>query len=449
MKRTSFKAVLIILLCITVCFTLASCIGGDSTDNDKNSDNGGNTETHQHSYTEAVTEPTCTEQGYTIHTCTCGDRYVDTYTNALGHKYTNYVSDGNATCTEDGTKTAACDRCSTVKDTVTMSKIYHNYVDGFCTMCGEEEPLYARVDTNGNSDASGEYILFGSYPQTEVTDSALKSSLDSRVGMLPTIGDAHCWTSYGYYMSGSISNYMWYTNIEYEGEIYRGVYFTSYRPFSTSFPSNADISVQDDNGYYTSTVYWFKYEPIKWRILTEEGGKALLLCEMLIDSREYDESRNNYANSNIRAWLNDTFYNTAFTELQKALINVTEVDNSAASTGYYSNSHACANTNDKIFLLSYAEVINTDYGFASDYLTYDSARQKKTTDYAQCQGAYTYDDGNVYWWLRSPYDDYNTYYDNSKDARYVNNDGSVSDGGNHRVTHTRLGVCPALWISLS
>ena len=72
-----------------------------------------------HNYKSVVTTPTCTEQGYTTHTCTkCGDSYVDTFVAALGHNFVTYVSDGNATCTEDGTKTAKCERCD-VTDTVT------------------------------------------------------------------------------------------------------------------------------------------------------------------------------------------------------------------------------------------------------------------------------------------------------------------------------------------
>ena len=41
-----------------------------------------------HSYTPSVTAPTCEEQGYTTHTCRCGDYYVDTYVDAIGHNYT-------------------------------------------------------------------------------------------------------------------------------------------------------------------------------------------------------------------------------------------------------------------------------------------------------------------------------------------------------------------------
>ena len=42
-----------------------------------------------HHHNAVVTAPTCTEKGYTIHTCACGDSYVDSYTDALGHSYAN------------------------------------------------------------------------------------------------------------------------------------------------------------------------------------------------------------------------------------------------------------------------------------------------------------------------------------------------------------------------
>ncbi len=84
---------------------------------------------HEHSYTMLITAPTCTEKGYTTHTCTCGSSYFDHETKALGHKYTTYVSDKNATCTADGTKTAACDNCGKEFDTVadTGSRLGHKY----------------------------------------------------------------------------------------------------------------------------------------------------------------------------------------------------------------------------------------------------------------------------------------------------------------------------------
>ncbi len=67
-----------------------------------------------HSYTNAIiVEPTCTKRGYTINSCECGDGIKTDYTSELGHLYTTYHSDGNATYLKDGTKTSICDRgCS-------------------------------------------------------------------------------------------------------------------------------------------------------------------------------------------------------------------------------------------------------------------------------------------------------------------------------------------------
>ena len=74
---------------------------------------------HSHEYVADITVPTCTEQGYTTHTCACGDSYVDSFVDALGHKFGQYISNDDATVTSDGTKTAVCERdgCKTT-DTV-------------------------------------------------------------------------------------------------------------------------------------------------------------------------------------------------------------------------------------------------------------------------------------------------------------------------------------------
>ena len=75
-------------------------------------------EAHEHSYTAVVTAPTCTEKGYTTHTCSCGDSYVDTYTDALGHAWDSGTVTKEPTETETGTKTFTCTRCSETKTEV-------------------------------------------------------------------------------------------------------------------------------------------------------------------------------------------------------------------------------------------------------------------------------------------------------------------------------------------
>ena len=70
---------------------------------------------HTHSYKDVVTAPTCTEKGYTTHTCSCGDSYVDTYTDALGHAWDSGKVTKQPTATETGIRTYTCTRCSATK----------------------------------------------------------------------------------------------------------------------------------------------------------------------------------------------------------------------------------------------------------------------------------------------------------------------------------------------
>ena len=75
-------------------------------------------EAHEHSYTAVVTAPTCTEKGYTTHTCSCGDSYVDTYVDALGHAWDSGTVTKQPTATETGVRTYTCTRCSETKTEV-------------------------------------------------------------------------------------------------------------------------------------------------------------------------------------------------------------------------------------------------------------------------------------------------------------------------------------------
>ena len=72
-------------------------------------------EAHEHSYTAVVTPPTCTAKGYTTHTCACGDSYVDTYVDALGHAWDSGKVTKQPTATETGVRTYTCTRCSATK----------------------------------------------------------------------------------------------------------------------------------------------------------------------------------------------------------------------------------------------------------------------------------------------------------------------------------------------
>ena len=84
------------------------------------------TTAHTHYYTATVTAPTCTTKGYTTHTCACGNSYVDTYTDALGHAWDNGKVTKQPTEAETGVKTFTCTRCGETK-TETIPKLAHEH----------------------------------------------------------------------------------------------------------------------------------------------------------------------------------------------------------------------------------------------------------------------------------------------------------------------------------
>ncbi|MCQ2476194.1 MAG: DUF6273 domain-containing protein, partial [Clostridia bacterium] len=149
-----------------------------------------------------------------------------------------------------------------------------------------------------------------------------------------------------------------------------------------------------------------------------------------------------YYNSSIRKWLTEDFYATAFSESQQNKLLKYNCDNSCPVNSSFDSQ----NSSDKVFLLSYDEVNNTEYGFNSDPNEEDSARRAKGTDYAKCQGLYVYEnseseyDGNSFWWLRSPDC-------SSDDACGVGSVGRSNDY--YYVDDTGLGVRPALKLNLT
>lgn len=299
------------------------------------------------------------------------------------------------------------------------------------------------------TEATGTIINFGSYPQSKVTDSLTISALDSVTKN---------WKSYNYYSGtgdygdGNMtsSDYMLYADIKLGGEKYRAVTFSGYRPIYTGDTLSRFNSFHEDNGYFRNNVYYFKYEPLKWRVLDSSTG--FVVCDSAIDSQAYNnyilysDSENwgdsdkkhfasNWEYSSLRAWLNNEFYNTAFSEMQQDRIKeLTRENKSTEDSKYDSNP-----TSDKITLLSYDEASNTSYGFSSANSD-DTARYRKGTDYAKCQGLSLSYGGTSWWWLRSPHV--------SCGAAGVSGDGWVN-GRLYSVDGTSGGVVPALNLTQS
>ena len=94
---------------------------------------------HEHTYETEVVAPTCTEQGYTLHTCTgCGDSYKDTYVSALGHSY----GEPSWAWSEDytnATATFTCTNDSEHVNTLTATVTYEVTTPVTCTTDGEKD----------------------------------------------------------------------------------------------------------------------------------------------------------------------------------------------------------------------------------------------------------------------------------------------------------------------
>ncbi len=79
-----------------------------------------------HNYAATVTAPTCTEDGYTTYTCTvCGESYVSDHVDALGHSWTAWSVVTEATCFADGEESRTCETCQET-ETRTIEKNSNN-----------------------------------------------------------------------------------------------------------------------------------------------------------------------------------------------------------------------------------------------------------------------------------------------------------------------------------
>jgi len=114
-------------------------------------------------------------------------------------------------------------------------------------------------------------------------------------------------------------------------------------------------------------------EKIDWRVLAVENGKALLLSEKILDTKPYNDKIEDvtWETCTLRKWLNNDFYSTAFSSSEQLRI----VTNIVVNSDTPDNGNLGGNdTSDKLFLLSYAEVINSAFGFSSS-TDVDSARE--------------------------------------------------------------------------
>lgn len=198
-------------------------------------------------------------------------------------------------------------------------------------------------------------------------------------------------------------------------------------------------------GTYPQTKAGNDATPIEWLVLARDGNKALLISRYGLDAQRYNKDTTSvtWETCTLRTWLNGTFYNKAFSSAEQAAILTTNVDNSKNQCYSGWSTNGWKNTQDKVFLLSYAEA-NKYFG-VTYYNSSNTKSRVAPTAYAIAQGAWTsYSNKTTdstyagWWWLRSPgtYQDYAAivYFVGSLDFNYVD-----SDSGSVR---------PALWVNL-
>ena len=185
------------------------------------------------------------------------------------------------------------------------------------------------------------------------------------------------------------------------------VYFGKYWQEDT----NKD-GVADQNDEKTS---------LKWRVLSVNGDDVYLLSDKIIESKPYGAKGWSDKNGNgkveedelgtwkdcyLRTWLNETFYNEAFTsEEQKAVIE-TENENEGEEKKSSLPCPAGEATVDKVFLPSKSEMEKAEYGMAEEFIG-DAKRITKCTAYAVNTHNKAieeeWDKNEIYrWWLRAP-----------------------------------------------
>ena len=289
----------------------------------------------------------------------------------------------------------------------------------------------ADSSMNAKQKVTWDCVWFGAYPQSEVTSGDIYNKLKNATG--------------------------WDENndIVIDGN--------KYRRLKGEDAHNTSGSADYYNWNYDYyTYHYFKYEPIKWRVLEVSNGQALLLADKVLDNQEYNKNCVNvtWETSSIRSWLNGqgsmfnepgidytkkNFINTAFLKTeQEGILETNVINNNNINYGTFGGN----NTFDKIFLLADSQVYTEQaikYGFVANNATYDESRRSKCSTYAFAMGCFKSIENNykenVYWWLRSPGVSRSW-------AAEVNYNGYVIRNGNY-VHYNYDGVRPTLYLNLS
>lgn len=185
---------------------------------------------------------------------------------------------------------------------------------------------------------------------------------------------------------------------------------------------------EQDNNYSNGS------EEIEWIILDNDERGFLILSKYGLKAGAYTDWNTpvTWETSPLRTWLNDSFYNTAFSEIEKDIVLSVKNDNGKSQGNPSWQTDGGNDTTDRIFLLSYAEYIV--YYQRLKALELEAV---SPTPYAKANGAWIDDRcAKGQWFLRSPGDI-------QANVAHVDQFGNVgaSVGGGWDC------IRPALWIS--
>lgn len=160
--------------------------------------------------------------------------------------------------------------------------------------------------------------------------------------------------------------------------------------------SNSNLKVGDSVQFGTfeqDGIFYNGAEPIEWIILEITEDDMLLVSRYGLDTKPFflsDFRGFGWEDSFVRTWLNNGFYQGAFTDDEKNQIDVVQLTTSDDSGVLQNGGNS---TFDKVFLLSVGE--------ANLFFRDDNDRRLIPTQYAIAEGAFAID-GYCYWWLRTP-----------------------------------------------
>lgn len=197
--------------------------------------------------------------------------------------------------------------------------------------------------------------------------------------------------------------------------------------------------------YIQSIVDGKKKEPIKWRVLSKNGNDLFLMADRSLDVWQYNCTNNavTWETSGLRKWLNSDFLNKAFSKEEQKAIKTTKVTNNPQKL-----KNGGKDTNDKVYIPSIEEMINSKYGFDKGETNLDDAREIMITKFVSCGGSlkksHLGSEGTFgSYWLR-------IIGEKTIQAPIVSEQGKVNKNQYGRyVSSDNISVCPVLHLNIT